>query len=249
MSNEEEVVEKKSEELVEGGLEATPKKPKKINKFYRGLKKFFAWFFRWLYRIEVINPENEPLDKPYVVCCNHISLMDVVIIAASLKSQVRFMAKKEVFKVPLLNWFVKAMGAFPVDRAGGDVGAIKKSIEIVKNDEGCVGIFPQGTRCPGKNPRETEIKDGAGMVALRSEVGILPVAIKTKKGKLGIFSKTQFIIGKFIPFEELTSEGSHKEQYTNATNMAFDSVCNMLEGNVKALPKEESKEQTEGEND
>lgn len=235
MSNEEEVI------------EAGEKKPKKVNKFYRGLKKFFAWFFRWIYRIEVVNPNNEPLDKPFVVCCNHISLMDVVIIAASLKSQVRFMAKKEVFKVPIVNWFVKAMGAFPVDRKGGDVGAIKKSIEIVKNDEGCVGIFPQGTRCPGKNPRETEIKDGAGMVALRSDVGILPVAIKTKKGKLGIFRKTQFIIGEYIPPEALASEGTHKEQYANATALAFDRVCTMLENDIVTLPKEEEKPLIEGE--
>lgn len=209
---------------------------KKENKFYKTIKKFFAGLFKKLLRIEIINPENEPLDKNYVVCCNHTSLMDVVAITIGLKRQVRYMAKKEVFKVPIVNWFVKSMGAYPVDRKSGDVGAIKKTIEILK-DGNCVGIFPQGTRCPYKNPRQTEIKDGVGMVAKRAEVGVLPVAIKTKKGKLKFFRKTQFIIGKYIPLEELNFEGTNKEQYEKITQYAFNETCNLLEAERTPLLK------------
>lgn len=201
---------------------------KKENKFYTKIKKFFAGLFRRLYRIKVINESKEPLDKNYVVCCNHTSLMDVVIIAIALKNQLRFMAKKEIFKVPILNWFVKSMGAFPVDRKSGDVGAIKKTIEILKDGD-CVGIFPQGTRCPYKNPRETPTKDGIGMVSLRANVGILPVAIKTKKGKLRMFRKTELVIGEYIPPEKLQFEGTNKEQYDKITNYAFDKTCLLLE--------------------
>ena len=209
---------------------------KNENKFYTKTKRFFAGLFKRLLRVRVVNPENEPLDKNYIVCCNHTALLDVAVIAASLKRQVSFMAKKEVFKVPILNWFVKSMGAFPVDRKSGDVGAIKKTIEIL-NGGSCVGIFPQGTRCPYKNPRETEIKDGIGMVAKRADVGILPVAIKTKKGKLKFFRKTEFIIGEYIPPESLTLEGSNKEQYQEITKIAFNETCKLLESDTTKLLK------------
>ena len=207
---------------------------KKENKFYTKMKKFFAGLFKRLLRIRITNPENEPQDENFVVCCNHTALMDVAAIAIGLKSQIRFMAKKEVFKVPILNWFVKSMGAFPVDRKGGDVGAIKKTIEILKEGNS-VGIFPQGTRCPYKNPRETPIKDGIGMVAHRADVGILPVAIKTKKGKLKFFRKTEFIIGEYIPPKKLRFEGTNKEQYEKITHYAFNKVCELLEGESTVL--------------
>lgn len=207
---------------------------KKENKFYTKAKKFFSGLFRRLFRIRITNPENEPLDKNYVVCCNHTALMDVVVIAIALKNQLRFMAKKEIFKVPILSWFVKSMGAFPVDRKSGDVGAIKKTIEILKEGN-CVGIFPQGTRCPYENPRETSIKDGIGMVAHRAGVGILPVAIKTKKGKLKFFRKTEFVIGEYIPPEELQFDGTNKEQYDKITHYAFDKTCQLLESESKVL--------------
>lgn len=203
-------------------------KEKKENKFYSKMKKFFAGLFKRLLRIKIVNPENEPTDKNYIVCCNHTSLWDVVAIAIGLKRQVCFMAKKEIFKVPIVNWFVKSMGAFPVDRKGGDVGAIKKTIEILKDDN-CIGIFPQGTRCPYKNPRDTDVKDGMGMIAKRAEVGILPVAIKTKKGKLKFFRRTEFVIGEFIPLEKLNFEGTNKEQYDKITKFAFNETCNLLE--------------------
>ncbi len=207
---------------------------KKENKFYTKMKNFFTGLFKRLLRIRVTNPENEPLDKNFVVICNHTALFDVAAIAIGLKNQVRFMAKKEVFKVPILNWFIKSMGAFPVDRKSGDVGAIKKTIEILKEGS-CVGIFPQGTRCPYENPRETPIKDGIGMVAQRAGVGILPVAIKTKKGKLKFFRKTEFVIGEYIPPEEFQFEGTNKEQYEKITHYAFDKVCKLLESESTVL--------------
>lgn len=218
---------------------------KKENKFYRGIKKFFSGLAKRIFKVRIVNPHNEPLDKNFVVCCNHTSLMDVIVIASSLKNQVCFMAKKEVFKVPVLKSFARAMGAFPVDRKNGDVGAIKKTIEILK-DGSCVGIFPQGTRCPYENPRQTPIKDGIGMVAQRAGVGILPVAIRTRAGKLKLFKQTEFVVGKMIYPEELSLEGTHKEQHTQITRLAFDRVCDMLEKpmatkNTKILKSKEEK--------
>lgn len=199
-----------------------------MNRFYRITKKLFGGLFKLLYRIKVVNPENEVLDRPYIVCSNHTSLMDVVAIVIAFKGQVRFMAKKEVFKIPILSWFVKSMGAFPVDRKGGDVAAIKKTIEMLKDGER-IGIFPQGTRCPYVDPRDTEIKDGVGMIASRAEVGFLPIFVKTKKGKLRMFRKTRVIIGEYISPEEYASSLTGREKYKAISHYVFDKVCELNE--------------------
>lgn len=204
-----------------------------MSKFYRRIKKFFGWIFKNLYRVRIVNPEKEVLDRPYIVCCNHTALMDVTVISLAMQRQVRYMAKKEVFKVPILKGFVTAMGAFPVDRKHGDVGAVKKTIELLKAGE-CVGVFPQGTRCPYKHPRDTEIKNGIGMFAERAGVGILPVCIRTKKHKLKVFRKTELIIGDYISPEELSfPELSGKEKYQKIAEYAFSKVSELYDGESK----------------
>jgi len=57
-----------------------------MNKFYRATKKIFGGLFKLIYRIKVVNPEKEVLDKPYIVCANHTSLMDVVAMVIAGKS-------------------------------------------------------------------------------------------------------------------------------------------------------------------
>ena len=204
-----------------------------MNNFYRRMKKFFGWIFKNLYRVKIVNLEKEVLDRPYIVCCNHTALMDVTVISLAMQRQVRYMAKKEVFKVPILKSFVSAMGAFPVDRKHGDVGAVKKTIELLKSGE-CVGVFPQGTRCPYKHPSETEIKNGIGMFAERAGVGILPVCIRTKKHKLKAFHKTEFVIGDYISPEELAfPECSGKEKYQKIAEYAFSKVIELYDGEGK----------------
>ena len=200
-----------------------------MNKFYKCMKAIFGGIFKLIYRMKFINRDKEITDKPFIVCANHTALMDVTaIVLAFKKNQIRFMAKKEIFKVPVLNWFAKSMGAFPVDRKNGDVGAIKKTIEMLKNGDK-VGIFPQGTRRPYENPRDTEVKDGIGMIASRAEVGIVPVFIKTKKGKLKLFHRTRVIIGDYISPEELNFEATGKEKYKLIANYAFDKLCELGE--------------------
>ena len=203
-----------------------------MNKFYKRLKALFGKFFGLLFRVKIINPQNEIQGTPFIVCSNHTSLWDVFIISLAMKNQIRYLAKKEVFKIPIFGWIIKRMGAIPVDRKAGDIGAIKKSIEILKNGD-CMGVFPQGTRCPKQNPRDTEIKDGIGMLCSKTNVGILPVYIKTKKGKVRFFHRTYFIIGEYIPPEELKFDALGKEKYRLISTHAFDKTCALGESVVK----------------
>ena len=210
--------------------EKTQKKTKKKkNRFYKVAKAIFGGLFKLLLRVKPVNREKEVFDKPFIVVANHTAIMDVAAIVIAMKNQIRYMAKKELFKVPVLSWFVKSMGAFPVDRKAGDVAAIKKTIAMLESGE-CVGIFPQGTRCPYVNPRETEVKDGVGMIAARAGVGVVPVFIKNKKGKLKFFHRNTVIIGDYIPPEEISfPELRGREKYKRISEYVFDKVCTLGE--------------------
>ena len=182
-----------------------------------------------LFRVKHHGSENEPTEAegPYVVIANHISNADPVFVCAGLKhQQPHYMAKKSLFKLPLLNKLFEALGAYPVNRGGIDVSAIKNSINMLKGGK-CVGIFPQGTREKGKTPMEADLKNGAAMIVTKSNATILPCCIKTKGNKFAFFRRVDVYYGKPIKFEELEYNPENSGEYTRITNVMFDRVCEM----------------------
>ena len=193
--------------------------------------KFFYWLLagaaRKLYRVEVINPNNEPLDQHFIVACNHTGAADGVIICASMKNQIRFMSKKELFKVPVVGAFLKAIGCYPVDRKSSDITALRNTINLLKDND-CVGIFPQGTRQPGVDPSTTSVKNGVGLIAARSGADVLPVCIKTKGGKTKMFRKNYLVIGKLIQNEDFDFENNKgSEGHQRVAERIFDDICEL----------------------
>lgn len=204
-------------------------------RIYGRLHRLLARFFLRLFRVRVHFAEREPADTHYLLCCNHISAVDPILLAAAAhRQQPHFMAKKELFKIPLLAGLIRTLGAFPVDRTG-DVGAIKTSVSLLESGK-CVGIFPQGTRCPGKAPRETadRVKNGAGLLVCKTGVSVLPVCLKTKKNKLLLFRRVDLIIGEPIPYEVLTesidpSAMTHQALYSHVSRVVFEHICALYE--------------------
>lgn len=208
-----------------------------MSKFYGRIKKWFGGLIRRLYRIKIVGAENEPEEGPFVVCANHISNQDVVILAASLKHQVRFLAKAELFKIPILAPLIKSLGAYPVNRGKGDVGAIKNTIKLIENGE-VVGLYPQGHRFAGVHPTDSEIKSGIGLIVAKTKVTVLPVAIQTKKFKVCIFKKTKVIIGKPIYYEDLPEfNGVKSEYYNSISSTVFSKICDLLDKDAIPQPK------------
>lgn len=193
--------------------------------------KFFYWLLagaaRKLYRVEVINANNEPLDQHFIVACNHTGAADGVIICASMKNQIRFMSKKELFKVPVVGAFLKAIGCYPVDRKSSDITALRNTINLLKDND-CVGIFPQGTRLPSVDPSTTSVKNGVGLIAARSGSDVLPVCIKTKGGKTKMFRKNYLVIGKLIKNEDFDFENNKgSEGHQRVAERIFDDICEL----------------------
>lgn len=217
------------------------KKRSEGSRFYRACYAMFSKIVGWIFRITVINSENEPDEGGFLVCSNHIAASDAVIMCyAFRKHQVRLMAKKELFKIPLLASLIKMLGAFPVDRSGSDVGAIKKAVEMLKENK-CVGIFPQGHRHPGVEPRTTETKNGAALISTRAEADMLPIYIWRKNNKPRLFRKTYVIIGERIPFDSLNYDASETGEYKRITDIVFDRICALGEGFDHARTEKEKK--------
>ena len=202
--------------------------------FYDTLIKGLAGFFCALYRVELIGRENIPEDTEkhglpgFMLCSNHIANLDPVVIVAAIRIKINFMAKESLFKIPVLSQLIRALGAYPVNRASGDVGAIKRTLAQLKEHKS-VGIFPQGHRQPNVDPRTTEVRHGAGMIAYRSGCDVLPVAIETKTRRLIPLQKTTIIVGRRIPFAELGLEEGNTETYKHATDLIFDRICSLSE--------------------
>ena len=205
-------------------------KPKKSGSaLYRFVYAAIAWIVGIIFNIRVIGRENEPDEGGFMVCANHTSATDPVVLCyAFRKHQVRFMAKKELFKVPVVNRIVGLLGAFPVDRGGNDVGAIKKSVAMLKDGE-CMGIFPQGHRYPAVDPRTTETKNGAALICTKAEANIVPVYIARKNNTGKLFRRTWVIIGEPISFSDLAYDREAAGEYARITDIVFDRICTIGE--------------------
>lgn len=200
-------------------------------KFYRAFQGTLRKPFMWLLRVHVHGAENEPeeSDGPYIICGNHTVFSDPIFLcAATKKQQPHFMAKKELFKIPLLGWLIRGLGAFPVDRKSGDVSAIKKSIALLEQGK-CVGIFPQGHRYVGVDPRTTEIRHGIGMIAARTHATVLPCYLCMPDYKYKFGRRLDIVIGKPMTYEEYSAGLSGKAEYAAITEKVFDRICTLGE--------------------
>lgn len=126
------------------------------------------------FRGRIYGAQNVPRQGPLVVVSNHGSNFDPPILANCIGRPVSFMAKEELFRVPLLKQGIRLYGAYPVKRGAADRSAIRAAIAAL--EEGwAAGIFLQGTRTP--DGTVTNPKLGAAMIAAKALAPLLPVSL------------------------------------------------------------------------
>ena len=209
--------------------EKKQKPTKPVSGFYRFFRTVLYYPICFICNLRIRGKENEPTpDKgTYLVIGVHRTWADAIYLCAALKhQQPHFMAKKELFKIPLLNILIRSLGAYPVDRGGADVGAIRRTIGMLKQGV-CVGMFPQGHRYNGVDPRTTPVKTGAAMIALKAGVPVLPVFVKVKNNRHHIFCKKELIIGKPITPEEMGFDPEASGEYQRVADYLFEKVCEL----------------------
>ena len=206
---------------------------KKGHPFYMFLHFIVSPFYRFFARVRVTGKENLPTEGGCVICCNHIGVNDIFLLGTVFPRQIRFLAKKEWFSVPVLSWLMRALGAVELDRGGKDVGALRNAVKLVREGKQ-IAIFPQGHRYPGENPANTPIKNGAGLITYQSYADVIPVCIKTKDEKYRFLRPIEVIIGKPIKYSEFNFTRGGYEEYKAATAKMFGTLCEL--GGYTALP-------------
>ena len=149
------------------------------NKFYARAWRILRPIVLFFLPVELRGTENLE-DEAAILCANHSSAWDPILLVLAMPQSfnLRIMAKKQLFSIPLVRWFLRNMGVFPVDRGNSDIGAVKTAISSLRDDWNLL-IFPDG------------------MMAIRAGVKMVPVFIGTAKR---LFRKTVIIFGKpFTP--------------------------------------------------
>jgi len=123
--------------------------------------------------VHVVGRQNIPAQGASIIASNHLSWVDVPLIPAFIKRRIVYMAKEEAFQGNLA-WLVRFFGAFPVKRGEADRQSIRAADEQLKAGR-ILGMFPEGTR--SKIAKMAKAHAGLGMIALRSDVPVIPVAI------------------------------------------------------------------------
>ena len=190
-------------------------------------KLFVLPIYKFVFKGHLIGRENIPQKDSFIMVANHGSLLDPPLLGHALGRNISFMAKAELFKIPLLGTVIKACGAYPVKRGIADKNTIKTACEKLSNDN-CIGIFIDGTR--QKNGRVNKPKQGAALLAFKNQKLLLPVAIvnshKLIKFKfcIPLFSKIVIKVGKPIR----PPQSSSRDDLNSVTMHLRDNINNLI---------------------
>jgi 1-acyl-sn-glycerol-3-phosphate acyltransferase len=142
---------------------------------YTILKPLVVGLMRLLFRLEGRGTQHVPRTGPVLLVANHSSYLDPPLVAGVVPRQVSFLAKAELFEVPLLRGLIRRLNARPLRREGADAGALRTALRILQ-DGGVLLVFPEGTRGPEGALRAP--KAGAAMLAAMSGAPVVPVFIQ-----------------------------------------------------------------------
>ena len=182
------------------------------------LQALIRGFLHIVFRYRVEGSENIPAGGGAIVALNHRSYWDVVFAGAIIRRPLRYMAKAALFKNPVFGWLITTLGAFPVQRGKGDIGAIKSALGILKGGNVML-IFPEGRRVlDGSHPGG---KPGVALIATTAKVPVVPICIS---GEYKFRNKITFKIGEPI----YLSEGLEKRPDSGALQEMSDKIMNAV---------------------
>jgi len=208
--------------------------------FYRTGWMLVRGLARLLFRLEVHGEQHVPLEGALVIASNHLSLLDPPLIGCACPRELRYVAKAELFRVPILGRLISRLGAFPVERGTADVGAIRTALHHLKAGH-AVLIFIEGTRGTGECLLPPT--PGATLLARQSGAPVLPTAIigthraMPKGAKLPRPVKVQVAFGRPITYAELFGERTDRAARDAFTDYLMEQIATLLRELGHPIPR------------
>ena len=182
------------------------------------LKVLVGFYYKVFLGLKVTGRENIPENEAFVLCANHLSLQDPILLTLVMGKRVRYMAKEELFKNKFLASIIRFFGAFPVQRGSGDMGIVTASSAIIDGGE-ILMIFPQGTR--DKKRKGLKGHTGAARIACMSGVKMLPVGITDK---YRLFGGLRVNIGKPVDCAIYRGKEMTQPEYADITREVMGQI-------------------------
>lgn len=195
--------------------------------FYKVVISIIRLYLRIFNRWTIIGKENIPQQGPLVLIGNHVSYWDPVVLACSVNRVVHFMAKEELFRVPVFRQIIRGLHAFPIKRGKPDKNALRYSAEILTKGE-VLALFPEGTR--SKTGELLPFYPGAALFALRAKAPVVPIIMLGNRTTfpLTIRGKIEVRIGQPMYFHDLIEQKFGGEEIEKATIVIREEMLRLL---------------------
>ncbi len=182
---------------------------------------FFAW---------VEGADQVPKKGAVILASNHLSILDPILMVVGIRRPVAFIAREDLFHMPLLSWLLPRVYAIPVERGSGNLSTFKAAIRLLRRGM-AFGIFPEGTRA--RDGRMQPFKTGAAAIAMRTGALVVPVAvINTERAwPVGrgprLFCAVRVVYGAALDLSEF-SRRADKESLIQATKVIEAAILRLL---------------------
>ena len=215
--------------LTDKKMLATKRSPMKW--FYLFIWTLVRNLSRFLWRLSWEGIDNIPREGGVILASNHISWYDPPFVSVSCPREVHFMAKRELFSIPVLGFIIRNLNAFPVSRGKYDRQALENSIQVLKNGHALI-VFPEGTRSRKKG-EFLPPKAGIGVLAREGQVSIVPTYISGSDELPKVFfsfGRVRVIFGKPIPKEWVLSVPDGKAGYQQIAEEVMRKIGELKNG-------------------
>ncbi len=176
----------------------------------------FYNLFKTVFRLKVTGRENIP-EGGFIIAANHNSLIDPPLMGTSLSRGVYFMAKKELFEIPLLGKIISMTHAIPVDRRRPGADSVKEVLNILREGK-IMMVLPEGTR-----KKSGKIKSGIGFLAHKSGALVVPARI-VNNDKIKRLPGLEFNIKKPLRYPASYGEDGSKNDYRHFAEKVMERI-------------------------
>ncbi len=183
--------------------------------------------FKLLFQARAKGEENIPQRGPVLIASNHVSFLDPLAVGTATRRQLHYMARDDLFTIPLLGRLIKNLNSFPVktDRPGPET--IKEALRVLGRGKALL-VFPEGTRSPDGRLLPGQL--GIGMLAWHSRAIVIPVAIIGSEKALPIDAKwisrekIEVRFGRAILPEEFPKKRNRRENYQAISDKIMERI-------------------------